>query len=187
MANLKDKSSQCFPIKNIYGIVQLFKHQLESKQEPDLTLLSLVIGAVENALTGRIQDKESGNLHDEPMPFPSIEYDFIEKMYNKFQGIIKGSIDTKSAKGKYATRDLIKRVSDIIWNSLTRGYYRDKAHIQSLYSYVTTNKLDSFGVAYAVVAACQLLGFKDVHLALSEDHAWVVFGKDGSETIEVLF
>ncbi|XP_041352389.1 menin-like isoform X2 [Gigantopelta aegis] len=47
------------------------------------------------------------------------------------------------------------------------------------------NKLDCFGVAFAVVAACQVLKINDVHLALSEDHAWVVFGKDGSQTAEV--
>ena len=47
------------------------------------------------------------------------------------------------------------------------------------------NKLDCFGVALAVVAACQVLGYDDVHLALSEDHAWLVFGEDGSETAEV--
>ena len=37
--------------------------------------------------------------------------------------------------------------------------------------------MDCFGVAFAVVAGCQVLGFDDVHLALSEDHAWVVFGE----------
>lgn len=36
-----------------------------------------------------------------------------------------------------------------------------------------------------MVAACQVLGLKDVHLALSEDHAWVIFGKNGEETAEV--
>lgn len=45
--------------------------------------------------------------------------------------------------------------------------------------------MDSSGVAFAVVAACQVLGLKDVHLALSEDHAWVIFGKGGEETAEV--
>lgn len=46
-------------------------------------------------------------------------------------------------------------------------------------------KLDSSGVAFAVVGACQALGLPDVHLALSEDHAWVVFGRDGEQTAEV--
>jgi menin len=40
-------------------------------------------------------------------------------------------------------------------------------------------------VAFAVVAGCQTLGYADVHLALSEDHAWVVFGERGTETAEV--
>lgn len=47
------------------------------------------------------------------------------------------------------------------------------------------SKLDCFGVAFAVVAACQILGYSDVHLALSEDHAWVIFGQDGNENAEV--
>ena len=38
---------------------------------------------------------------------------------------------------KYATRELVKRVSDVIWNSLTRSYYKDRAHLQSVYSYLT--------------------------------------------------
>lgn len=46
-------------------------------------------------------------------------------------------------------------------------------------------KLDSSGVAFAVVGACQALGLRDVHLALSEDHAWVVFGSNGEQTAEV--
>jgi len=45
-------------------------------------------------------------------------------------------------------------------------------------------KLDSFGLALAVVAACQILGFQDVHLVLSEGHAWVQFG-ESNNTAEV--
>ena len=46
-------------------------------------------------------------------------------------------------------------------------------------------KLDSFGVAFAVVAACQLLGCGDVHLVVSEDHFWVSFGPESTESAEV--
>ena len=45
--------------------------------------------------------------------------------------------------------------------------------------------MDCFGVAFGVVAACQVLGMNDVHLALSEDHAWVTYGEDNQETAEV--
>lgn len=54
-----------------------------------------------------------------------------------------------------------------------------------MFNFHPGTKLDSSGVAFAVVAACQVLGLKDVHLALSEDHAWVIFGKNGEETAEV--
>ena len=53
------------------------------------------------------------------------------------------------------------------------------------FCWILGNRLDCFGVAFAVVAACQILGYKDVHLALSEDHAWVVYGEQGDDTAEV--
>ena len=40
-------------------------------------------------------------------------------------------------------------------------------------------------MALGVVAAAQLLGRTDVHLAVAEDHTWVVFGENGAETAEV--
>ena len=40
-------------------------------------------------------------------------------------------------------------------------------------------------MAFAVVAAFQVLGYEDVHLALSEDHAWVVYGEELKESAEV--
>ena len=36
-----------------------------------------------------------------------------------------------------------------------------------------------------VVMTAQYFGLNDVHLSLSEDHAWVVFGKDREENAEV--
>lgn len=77
---------------------------------------------------------------------------------------------------KKTSRELIKKISDVIWSNLHRSYYKDRAHIQTLYSYLNSNRLDCYGVAYTVVAACQILGLDDVRLVMSEDHAWVVFG-----------
>jgi len=51
--------------------------------------------------------------------------------------------------------------------------------------YFVGNKLDCYGVSLAVVAGCQILGYSDVHLALSEDHSWLIFGPDGKDTVEV--
>ena len=34
-------------------------------------------------------------------------------------------------------RKLIKHVADIIWNTLSKSHYKDKPHLQSIYSYLT--------------------------------------------------
>ncbi|KAJ9585308.1 hypothetical protein L9F63_002893, partial [Diploptera punctata] len=187
MAGFREVDRQHFPLEDIPSIVRLFKQQLESSTEPDLALLSIVVGAVENSLTCNRSftvQKESDTLSEPKLP--PVEYHIAEALYSKFHAIIKGAVDlTQYSGSKYASRELVKKVSDVVWNSLTRSYYKDRAHLQSLYSYLTGNKLDCFGVAFAVVAGCQVLGYRDVHLALSEDHAWVVFGEEGQETAEV--
>ena len=182
MAGFGEQDKLLFPLKNISSVIQIFKNQLENNAEPDLALLSIIAGAVENSLTCRsnvtIQVVE-------PKALPPLDLHVVETLYSKFHAVIRGAIDVSHAAGKSCTREIVKKVSDVIWNSLTRSYYKDRAHLQSLYSYLTGNKLDCFGVAFAVVAGCQALGFADVHLALSEDHAWVVFGESGTETAEV--
>lgn len=178
MAVFRDVDKALFPIKDINAVVKLFRSQLEGPNEPDLTLLSIVAGLIENQLTNR---SNVGHISDSPETsvLPRFELETVENLYKKFHLIVTGSVESNKAKA-YATRDLVKRVSDVIWNSLTRSYYKDRAHLQSLYSYLTGSKLDCFGVAFAVVAGCQVLGYDDVHLALSEDHAWVVFGPQQS-------
>lgn len=119
------------------------------------------------------------------MPFPVVTYELVSGLYKKFQSILSVVEKPKSAQNRQATREIIKKVSDVIWHSLIRSSYKDRAHLQNLYSYLSGNKLDCFGVALAVVAGCQILGYRDVHLAISEDHAWVVFGSKHIECIEV--
>uniref|UniRef100_A0A8D8YT63 Menin n=1 Tax=Cacopsylla melanoneura TaxID=428564 RepID=A0A8D8YT63_9HEMI len=197
MAGIHSLDKRLFPLKDIPSILAVFKSQMEGPKEPDLALLSIVVGGIENTMTcGRPPLSTSINTHktseseivitDQNPAFFPIEFDIVEALYERFVAIVKGSVDlTPYVNQRYASRELVKKVSDVIWNSLTRSYYKDRAHLQSLYSYLTGNKLDCFGVAFAVVAAFQVLGYNDVHLALSEDHAWVVFGEHGSETAEV--
>lgn len=184
MAGFREEDRALFPIQSISSIVRIFQNQLENSAEPDLALLSILVGAIENSLTCNRTFAPQEATYDEPK-LPAVEFDIAETLYAKFHAVVKGAIDLSLYDSEFATRELVKRVSDVVWNSLTRSYYKDRAHLQSLYSYLTANKLDCFGVAFAVVAGCQVLGFKDVHLAMSEDHAWVVYGKDGLETAEV--
>ncbi|XP_020804534.1 menin isoform X2 [Drosophila serrata] len=196
-----------FPLKSTSDVVNLFRRALTSGIEPDLTLLSIVVGYIELSLTtgeaaaqaaqaaaaaaataaaGDISQSATGGndvIMGNSVPFPVVTHELIAGLYKKFQTIL--SVVEKPKPHRQATREVIKKVSDVIWNSLIRSSYKDRAHLQNLYSYLSGNKLDCFGVALAVVAGCQLLGYKDVRLAISEDHAWVVFGQKRVETIEV--
>lgn len=136
MASCFPLESSIFPLENIPSVVKVFKNELE-KHEPDLALLSIIAGAVENSMTctktfGSVETAE----YDEPK-LPKLQYNIVHALYSKFHCIIKGYIDVSQHRGKYATRELIRKVSDVIWNSLTRSYYKDRAHLQSLYSYLT--------------------------------------------------
>ncbi|XP_056156399.1 menin [Lampris incognitus] len=183
-----------FPLRGIDGVVQLFDAELR-KAEPDLALLSLVLGFVEHFLAvNRVVPINVPGVRFEPLEpdcpnscFPTVELGMISALHERFTAQIRGAVDLSQYRRPAggSSRELVKKVSDIIWNSLSRSYFKDRAHIQSLFSLITGTKLDSSGVAFAVVAACQVLGLKDVHLALSEDHAWVIFGKNGEETAEV--
>uniref|UniRef100_A0A3P8W7W8 Menin n=1 Tax=Cynoglossus semilaevis TaxID=244447 RepID=A0A3P8W7W8_CYNSE len=135
-----------FPLRGIDGVVQLFDAELR-KSEPDLALLSLVLGFVEHFLAvNRVI----------PINVPGVRFEPLEP-------------DCPTS--CFPPWDLGPAETLVAHTSKT-------AHTFS-------TKLDSSGVAFAVVAACQVLGLKDVHLALSEDHAWVIFGKNGEETAEV--
>ncbi|XP_068164732.1 menin [Antennarius striatus] len=183
-----------FPLRGIDAVVQLFEAELH-KPEPDLALLSLILGFVEHFLAvNRVIPINVPGVRFEPLEpecpnscFPTVELGMISALYERFTAQIRGAVDLSQYRRTAAgsSRELVKKVSDVIWNSLSRSYFKDRAHIQSLFSLITGTKLDSSGVAFAVVAACQVLGLKDVHLALSEDHAWVIFGKNSEETAEV--
>ena len=181
-----------FPLRTINEVVKLFAYQCD-QEEPDLVLLSIVAGSIENAMTKVSEvnlthqgENPESSISDDPPDLtnanlriePPIEWHLVEALQEKFESLIKGYCDPvilerslQADATSLEIRKVIKHVADIIWNTLTKGQYKDRPHIQSIYSYLTGNKLDCFGVAFAVVAACQMLQVPGVHLALSEDHA----------------
>ncbi|KAK0058442.1 menin [Biomphalaria pfeifferi] len=184
MACFRDKVKKHFPLTDIKSVINLFKEQLESNEEPNLALLSIVLGCIENTLTlNRAVPTNDDTKLLRPI-FPIVDFSTVDALYTQFETLVKGSVDLTKYPSGYSNRDLVKKISDVIWSSLSRSF-KDKAHLQSLYSFLTGNKLDCFGVAFGVVAAAQLLGRNDIHLSLSEDHAWVIFGEDGTDTAEV--
>ncbi|NWV36893.1 MEN1 protein, partial [Grantiella picta] len=204
---LKPWQKALFPLRSVAAVVRLFEAELR-QPEPDLVLLSLVLGFVEHFLAvNRVLPTNVPGVSFESRPgpdpqtrlyFPVAELSIVAALYARFTAQIRGAVDLSlyPRPDGCSSRDLVRKVSDVIWNSLSRSYFKDRAHIQSLFSFITGEegswgvagggtKLDSSGVAFAVVGACQVLGLPDVHLALSEDHAWVAFGAGGAQTAEV--
>uniref|UniRef100_A0A8C3CFZ5 Menin n=1 Tax=Cairina moschata TaxID=8855 RepID=A0A8C3CFZ5_CAIMO len=193
---LKPWQKALFPLRSVGAVVRLFEAELR-QPEPDLVLLSLVLGFVEHFLAvNRVLPTNVPGLSFEARPgpephtlayFPVAELSIVAALYARFTAQIRGAVDLSlyPRPDGFSSRELVRKVADVIWNSLSRSYFKDRAHIQSLFSFITGTKLDSSGVAFAVVGACQALGLRDVHLALSEDHAWVVFGRGGEQTAEV--
>lgn len=173
-----------FPLVSFDSVISLFKSQLDCKErEPDLSYLSICLGFVENKICSTERNSQT---------FPVLDFESADALYKKFKSIVaiaeaplsqppshkaKKRDENQDIQPKVATREKIKKISDVIWNSLLRSSYKDRAHLQSVYSFLTGNKLDSFGVALVTVCACQILNYKDVHLALSEDHVWIIFGE----------
>lgn len=147
--------AESFPIRDIPTAVAVFRREL-AKKEPDLLLLSLVAGAIENTMTCvRPSDVELSNsvpseadtadtasldTDQVPLRLADVELHIVEALYTKFYSIIKSSVDLLQfdTRDGYASREFVKRVSDVIWNTLTRSYYKDRAHLQSMYSYLTS-------------------------------------------------
>lgn len=147
-----------FPLRGIDGVVQLFDAELH-KPEPDLALLSLVLGFVEHFLAvNRVIPVNVPGVRFEPLVpdcpnscFPTVELGMISALYERFTAQIRGTVDLseyrRTAEG--SSRELVKKVSDVIWNSLSRSYFKDRAHIQSLFSLITGVSRQHFQPAYS--------------------------------------
>lgn len=138
----------------------------------------------------------------ETISFPCLTFEEAERLYREFHTLITTSPKlqpflkeppSKSVRSntgdspRFATRALIRAVCEVLWTRMTWGKNREKVtHTQSIYSFLSSGIVDSFGLAYTAVAACQLLEYSDVYLALSEDHGWVEFGPpDARQTADV--
>lgn len=114
-----------FPLKDITSVVEVFKTEL-AKAEPNLAKLSIILGFFETALTC----KGSANS------CPSLDKETFDALGGKFQALIKKDLNVNKEQ-KPATREFIIDVADLVWSCLSKSYFKDKPHIQNLYSFLT--------------------------------------------------
>uniref|UniRef100_A0A1I8GH20 Menin n=1 Tax=Macrostomum lignano TaxID=282301 RepID=A0A1I8GH20_9PLAT len=183
---------------------------LRRETEPCLAQLSILLGDIESQLTtapAAVAAAAAGT-DDQIVAFPNLNLDQLDKLCNSFcQDVYAMRFDLT----KYRTRieqtcwkftcpsaawfpDLLRHVivqlADRVWARLRHCVgLAELAHCQTLYTLVSCDhhpaRLDTFGVCLAVVSACQLLEVPTVRLALSEDHAWLVFGHQLEHSAEV--
>ena len=149
MAKLSSEELALFPLKSIESVVSLFRIHLEKNDEPNLAILSIILGYIENTLTcsRSAGDPETDDLSEKEVggqdsngytELPTVEYPIVEALHQRFLSIIKAHVDVLAfGKSGFATRELVKRVSDVVWCTLSSSYYKDRAHLQSIYSYMT--------------------------------------------------
>lgn len=163
-----------FPLRGIDGVVQLFDAELR-KPEPDLALLSLVLGFVEHFLAvNRVIPMNVPGVRFEPLEpdcptscFPTVELRMLSALHERFTAQIRGAVDLSQYRrpAGVSSRELVKKVSDVIWNSLSRSYFKDRAHIQSLFSLITGMSAGEAGLVtdtsvecYCRVAVLEVVG-----------------------------
>lgn len=174
---LSEKEKDRFPLKTIDAVIDIFRDQLKDRNEPNLALLSILIGILEHSLTvnrpatgeecsatladrrqkSHVADAHEAtaaeqpqqladhadrttDLHEKPVDsIPAIQFSDVEALYEQFVTMVKGSVDLSCYREKYTTPELLKAVSDVVWTALTRTYYKDRAHLHTLYTMLTGN------------------------------------------------
>ena len=171
--NSNEHISDFFPLKTVGDVLKLFEYEL-NKVEPNLAILSVVAGEIENSMTNcrplvkddisvdlqkssnashHINEQKTDNdsdLTNTNLPIePVLYWDLVHALYQKFESIIKSCCDVnilqaarsgeqsnQSERAK-SIRTLVKHVADIVWNTLSKSQYKDRPHLQSIYSYLT--------------------------------------------------
>jgi len=126
-----------FPLKTIDAVVELFKSQISGGREPDLAYLSLVLGAIEVRMTA---DTATG-IDDSELP--QVNFTDVQSLYDRFLTQLRHNIpDDETASCRHgdvvgSSKEIVDKVSNVVWSSLSSSYSKDRAHIQSLYSLLT--------------------------------------------------
>ena len=115
----------CFPLKDVSSVVEVFKTEL-GKDEPNLAKVSIILGFFETALTCKGSSSSC----------PGLDKETFDALYGKFQALIHKDFNVNKEQ-KPASRDFVVNVADLVWSCLSKSYFKDKPHIQNLYSFLT--------------------------------------------------
>lgn len=135
-------TNSSFPVKDISAVIEVFKAEL-SNAEPNLAKLSIILGFFETALTCK------GSMNS----CPSLDKETYDALAAKFQALIQKNLNANKEQ-RPATREFVTDVADLIWSCLSKSYFKDKPHIQNLYSFLTGNCNCKVVLINAVLEVC---------------------------------
>ena len=161
----QSKLEDFFPLDNLDKVVNVFREELKKGNNADVAMLSILAGYVEDYFTtsrvinhattdssenkstktvsGRKNTKEekTNELEDIKLS-PALTKEQFDAMHQKFTSMIRGYCDLSLISdlppgGHMANRQVIKRVSDIIWNTLNEDKNKDRSHASNVFCYLT--------------------------------------------------
>ena len=144
-----------FPIVDLKSFLELIQKHITIHEcsGPNLAYLSILFGYLEQELTtNRVVPPNSSiphqinedlsSVHDKQEGFPTLHLEIVEGLLELFTLTLKAHVDRSlsdlTTRGGNSTKKLCKLVSDVLWSGLLKSYHKDKAHIQSLFSYLTS-------------------------------------------------
>jgi len=178
---LKERDRMKFPLNTVDAVIALVIDQLDARDEPNLALLSIVLGAVEQSLTINVVKDLPPVRHGtvrgtaQGRSIPPLTLATVEALYEQFATMIKGSIDMTTARhGKYTTPDSLKKVSDVVWEACPRTVYKDRSHLQHLYTLLAG--VDCFSISYhfSFERQCKLALYS-AHSFLFKLYCFIIF------------
>ena len=161
----KSKLEDLFPLDNLDKVMNVFREELKKGNNADLAMLSVLAGYVEdyfttsrvinNATTDSSENKSTKTLSarknnkevkcnalEDIKLTPALTKKQIDAMHQKFSSMIRGYCDLSLITdlppgGHMANRQVIQRVSDIIWNTLNEDKNKDRSHASNVFCYLT--------------------------------------------------
>lgn len=166
MGRLEDS----LPFRNLRDISRFISDEIHS-EAPDLLLLSHLCGFFESTFVGKNKERTPENFYPVTQEDFSNLFAFKQAVHDTLKRV---EASRHEIEGEEAKRNAVCKAGNFIWSFVgNREVFRDRPHVQTLFSLEKEKDIDCFGVNLLTVAVLYELGFEGFHLLLSEDH-WCV-------------
>ena len=125
-----------YPLKSASDVCDAFYNEMKRSNEPDLLYVSILLGMVEERLSGKVTF-EGNSLVESPVPelsaimFEPIELLEVKKIYVKF----RNRVEEMAGVPNPTPRDVIRIASQLIWGTMPTAF-KDRPFSHTMFSYL---------------------------------------------------